>query len=229
MNIFSSRDEEVVYKTLLQNEGLSVVSLAKKTKLHRPKLYVILLQLLNQKLIETSSKGKRVVYMTSSREMLEQKINDVKLALENEANDLLQFADGLQTVTNINSKEDIISLWDDVTTTLKNQGDYYHFTTATSAVDLGKQSREIFRKNRDSKGLWSHVLTDKPIDEKKGVGFNFEIKHVPAKNLPQDCLWLMYGDKYAFVDYAAESGYIVKNKRLAKFQQDIFRFFYNQA
>lgn len=229
MSIFATKEEESVYKALLQEQGASVVTLAKKTRLHRPKLYQLLDALIREELVETYTKGKRVLYRAGNRDVLEKKIKDAKNSIEQDASILLSLADDLQTVKNINSKDDIVALFDDITTSLGEQGDYYSFTTKTSNTNLGKNSLEIFRKNREGKGLWSHVLTDKPIDHKKGVRFNLEIKHIDAKNLQQDCLWITYGDTFAFVDYTAETGYIVKNKKLAKFQQELFRFFYNKV
>ena len=229
MSIFTTKEEEAVYKALLQEQGVSVVALAKKTRLHRPRLYQLLDSLIREELVETYTKGKRVLYRAGAREVLEKKIKDAKSSIEQDASILLSLADDLQIVKNINSKEDIIALFDDITASLGGQGDYYSFTTKTSNTSLGKNSLELFRKNREGKGLWSHVLTDKPIDQKLGIRFNLEIKHIDAKNLQQDCLWIMYGDTFAFVDYVAETGYIVKNKRLAKFQQELFRFFYNKV
>lgn len=229
MSIFTTKEEESVYKALLQEEGLSVVTLAKRTRLHRPRLYQLLEKLISESLVETYTQGKRVLYRAGAREVLEKKIEDTKNSINQDAMTLLSLADDLQTVKNLNTKQDIIELFDDVTKSLGGQGDYYSFTTRTSATDLGKSSLEIFRKNREAKGLWSHVLTDKPIDYKKGVRFNLEIKYIGEKNLQQDCLWLTYGDKFAFVDYAAETGYVIKNKKLAKFQQELFRLFYNKV
>ena len=229
MSIFTTKEEEAVYKALLQEQGVSVVALAKKTRLHRPRLYQLLDSLIREELVETYTKGKRVLYRAGAREVLEKKIKDAKSSIEQDASILLSLADDLQIVKNINSKEDIIALFDDITASLGGQGDYYSFTTKTSNTSLCKNSLELFRKNREGKGLWSHVLTDKPIDQKLGIRFNLEIKHIDAKNLQQDCLWIMYGDTFAFVDYVAETGYIVKNKRLAKFQQELFRFFYNKV
>ena len=229
MSIFSTPEEESVYKALLQEQEVSVVTLAEKTKMHRPKLYVTLEKLIQANLVEPYTKGKRTVYKTTAREILENKIRDAKTSLEEEALSLLTLSSDTQLLKIIDSKKDIIALFDDVTKNLGGQGDYYSFTTKTDATDLGKESLEIFRKNRDTKGLWSHVLTDKPIDYKKGVRFNLEIKNMDAKNLEQDCLWLTYGDTFAFVDYKNENGYIIKNKRLAKFQQELFRFFYKKV
>lgn len=229
MSIFTTKEEESVYKALLQERGMSVVTLAKRTRLHRPKLYQLLLKLSNESLIETYTKGKRVLYRAGPREVLEKKIENAKDSINQDAMMLLSLADDLQTVKNLNTKQDIIELWDDVTKSLGGQGDYYSFTTKTADTNLGKSSLDVFRANRENKGLWSHVLTDKPIDYKKGVRFNLEIKYIGEKNLEQDCLWMTYGDKFAFVDYAAETGYIIKNKKLAKFQQELFRLFYNRV
>lgn len=228
MSIFSTKDEESTYKALLQSPGVSVVSLATTTKIHRPKLYAILEQLVHEGLVETFMTGKRTLYRTTSRETLQKKIEKEKAHIDEEAKVLLALADDTQTVKIINSKQDVINLFDTMTKTLGARGDYYSFTTKTESTSLGKESLEIFRKNRDNKDLWSHVLTDKPIDMKKGVRFNLEIKHLGNERFEQNCLWLTYADTYAFVDYENETGYIIKNKRLAKFQQEVFKYLYKK-
>ena len=56
MSIFATKEEESVYKALLQEQGASVVTLAKKTRLHRPKLYQLLDALIREELVETYTK-----------------------------------------------------------------------------------------------------------------------------------------------------------------------------
>lgn len=227
MGIFRTKEEESIYKTLLLFPDLSVVTLASKTKLHRPKVYAILDQLHDDGLIETKKNKSRLVYRTSSYEVLAKKIEVAKIEINEEADTLLSLASEVQKVVPINSKKDIADLWEDVTKTLGARGDYYSFTTRTPTTDLGKESLELFKKHRDNKDLWSHVITDKSVDKNKGIRFNLEIKRVEA-NLEQDCLWLTYADTYAFVDYKNETGYIIKDARLAKFQQEIFRLLYKK-
>lgn len=229
MSIFTDKKEEGVYKALLVAGESSVVALAKKTKIHRPNLYKMLSNLMEEGLVETATLGKRMLYKTTSREVLEKKIADAKKAAEEDARSLLSLANETQTVTNIDTREGIVALFNEMAEVTGERGDYYSFTTRTDKVDLEKYFSDTFRNTRDRKDLWSHVLTDKPIDMKKGVRFNLEIKQVDTTSLEQDCLWVMYGDKYAFVDFTTESGYIVKNKKLAKFQRDIFKFYYNKA
>lgn len=229
MSIFNSKDEEAVYKALLGNVGMNVIHLAKKTKLHRPKLYTLLEQMIHEGLVETIIVGKRTLYKTTSAEKLEARISLAKQMLDEDALILRSLAVDSQEIKILDSKEDIVWLFTDVIKTLGERGDYYSFTTKTDETDLGKKSLEAFRKGRDGKDLWSHVLTDKPIDLRKGIRFNLEIKHIDVKHLEQDCMWISYADKYAFVDYKNEVGYLIKNKRLATFQQEIFKLLYKKS
>lgn len=229
MSIFTTKEEESTYKAVLQSTDASVVSLARITKIHRPKLYKILEQLINEGLIETCTHGKRALYRVTSQETLKQKIENARALLDQDAHTLLALSSNTQTITLLDSKQDIINLFETMTKTLGARGDYYLFTTKTEDTDLGKGSLEIFRKSRDVKDLWNHVITDKPIDMKKGIRFNLEIKHVANERFEQDCLWLTYADTYAFVDYKNNTGYVIRNKRLAMFQQEVFKYLYKKV
>ncbi len=223
MTIFRSKDEEAVYKILLQEKDIHMIDLAKKVKLHRPKVYSIVDDLIQDGLVEASKIGKRHVYNVTSGEYLAQKIENAKNEIEEESRTLTMLAARHQVIRKMEGKQDLIDMFNIMTMELGERGDYYSFTTKTDGAGLSTESLNIFRKLRDKKDLWSHVLTDKPLDLKKGVRFNLEIKQVVGQNFEQDCMWLSYSDKIVLIDYKDESGYVIKDARLARFQQEMFR------
>ena len=73
------------------------------------------------------------------------------------------------------------------------------------------------------------MLTTAHIDQKKGVRFSLNIKHIDDKNLEKNCLWIIYADTFAFIDFTTETGYVITDQKLAKFQAGVFKVFYDRT
>ena len=66
-----SREQATLYQTLLQHGPLSLLELAKKANLHRPRVYQILPSLLEIGILSTQMRGKRKIYRAENPELLE--------------------------------------------------------------------------------------------------------------------------------------------------------------
>ena len=227
MNNILTKEEALVYFSLIQREK-SILALSKDIKIHRPKLYKLLESMEIEGLVIKNIKGKHVLYTTASKEILKNKIEQVRLNIELESKELARrMNQSDNTLQNINNKDDIIKIYSDLAHDLPAQTCYYSLTSSTEAKIIEQYLPTDFRKIREKKNLWSYVLTTSPIDKKKGLRFTLDIKHVNDKEIEKNCLWLSYSDIFVFINFTTETGYKIKDASLARFQQGIIKNLYN--
>ena len=61
-----SKDDAIIYETLLEKGNLSMLKLSQLTGIHRPGLYVLVPKMISKGLVNEVKKGKRVEYSASS-------------------------------------------------------------------------------------------------------------------------------------------------------------------
>ena len=119
----------------------------------------------------------------------------------------------------------------DVLSTL-NQGDtYYRYSSAKPSVmhETGNLPRN-YKKLRDEKGLNRLVITTKAVEKEQDKSNTRLVKTVPSGygafeyNISQ----FIYGNKVAFVDYTNEIVLVIEHEKIAQFQTQIFRMFYDK-
>ena len=222
----------------------SILNLSKKLNMHRPALYKIIESLLNKGLIIKKEESKHISYDVCSLATLKQKIKekeerarirDGALIKEIESRETEMMKRRKEEDTNKNGhmrsvkgRTDIMALYSELVHSLGEQDSYYSFTTMSLDKDPAYYLPYDFRKVREKKNLWSYVIAGRGLIKGKGVRFSLEIKHMDDTSLEKDCLWLTYGDVFAFINTHTEQGYVIRDHKLAKFQQSIIKAMYER-
>ena len=223
----------------------SILNLSKKLNMHRPSLYKIIESLLNKGLIIKKEESKHISYDVCSLVTLKQKIKEkeewarirdgalIKEIENREADMIIKRKKEEDTnkdghMRSIKGRTDIMALYSDLVHGLGEQDSYYSFTTMSLDKDPAHYLPHDFRKVREKKNLWSYVIAGRGLIKGKGVRFSLQIKHFDHVHLERDCLWLTYGDVFAFVNLHTEEGYVIRDHKLAKFQQSIIKAMYER-
>lgn len=227
-----TRHESSVYLALLETGPETVAGIAHSARIDRPLVYRTLPDLLSKGLIAKAPKGKRTHYRARSPETLKRLHTEVGNALDATLPTLEErfMKTGKRPqVTYLEGRKGIISVYEDILTTLPKGGVFYRYSSS------GSDRKKIYvpkdySKRRDAAQIERYVITNKISAEKKSGKFDLSAKAVPhgsdlfAYNVTQ----LMYGDKIAFVDYNTETAVIIENPVIAEFQTRLFKMFYQK-
>lgn len=231
-----SEHESVVYLALLEHGKMGVSDIARKTGLYRTTIYEALGGLLREELASMSPKGKYKVYAALDPKKLEKKF----LELSNNFDEAIEGLSALRRkpeisrpqVTYVEGQKGITGIHDDIVTTLKKGDTYFRYS---SAIVRGEEKRQNYlskkyRLMRDVKQLERKVITNVANKAGKHPRLEREIKVVPPDfdlfeyNISQ----IIYGDKVAVIDYNTETGVIIDNPAIAKFQAKIFQLLFRK-
>lgn len=222
MEYILSKTQKGVYIEVSKHKESSIASLSQSTSVHRPQLYKILGDLIKMGLVSKNKLGKRYVYAVTGRENLELLIEASIEKTKQEARRIIQESFDAPSVTYIKNKQDIMNMYRDLVETLGTQEIYYSFTTTSLTREQLEQYFPVnFRRIRESKNLWSYLIAQNPMKGKER--FTLEIRKTDWGELEKNCVWMVYGTKFAFIDFSTEKGVLVNNAKLSLFQQGILK------
>jgi len=231
-----SERESAVYLALLRSGQMGVSEIARKSGLYRTDVYEALSRLKEENLVLVAPKGKYHVYKAASPKLLEKKFLELSDHFDETINELAllhhQPAQARPQVTYVEGQKGITGIHDDIVTTLKKGDTYLRYS---SAIVRGEEKRQNYlskkyRLMRDVKQLERKVITNVANKAGKHPRLEREIKVVPPDfdlfeyNISQ----IIYGDKVAVIDYNTETGVIIENPAIAKFQAKIFQLLFRK-
>ncbi len=228
--------ESTVYLALLQSGQMGVSNIARKTGLYRTDVYGALSRLGDENLVLISPKGKYRVYKAASPKLLEKKFLELSNHFDETIESLTELHRQPETprprVTYVEGQKGISGIHDDIVTTLKKGDTYFRYSSAIVRGDEKRQNylSKKYRLMRDVKQLERKVITNVPNKSGKHPRLEREIKVVPPDfdlfeyNISQ----IIYGDKVAVIDYNTETGVIIENPTIAKFQAKIFQLLFKK-
>ncbi len=222
-----SDQEALIYTTLLRDDLLNISELSRKTGLHRPALYKLLPSLLSKGLLTETMIGKRKVYKAASPSKLKLLLEDLQSNVEGTIESMQEVYDGAKdkpTISFYRGQEGFITLFDDIATTLDNGDEFYRY----SARQVGEPSfrvSKLYEEKRRTKHLERRVITSEAKAKLKERRLDRWIKTIPADfdlfddNVSQ----IIYKNKVAFVDHDSHSTFIIESKKIATFQEKLFK------
>jgi len=231
-----SAHESVVYVALLEYGKMGVSEIARKTELHRTMIYEALLGLDREGLVGTELKGKYKIYVAESPKKLEAKFLELSNQFDEKINELSQIKRARTTlrpaIKYVEGRKGITAIYDDIVDTLKKGDVYYRYS---SAKVNGVEKRDSYlskkyRMLRDQKELERKVITNVANKEQKRPRVEREVKVVPSDfdlfeyNVSQ----VIYGNKFAVIDYNTETAVVVDDATIAKFQSKIFELLFRK-
>ena len=233
-----SDKEAKVYLTLLQVDNSSVLDLAKKTKIKRPTVYVVLESLLKKGLVSESVSGKKIHYHAESPERLTTYVERQKIALDDQIRQLkdvipqiksIQRESGEKpTVQYFEGKEGIYSMSESLYEDEKeNTIAYMVYSRDLLDKTFPLDERNKFRQTRIRKKIKSRVIYNysKGIIPSDDTG---ERIRVDETIYPFSCDISIHGDRVriAILDKKL-SGIFIKSKEFADTLKSLFLLAFN--
>jgi len=231
-------EETLIYLSLLEGGNATVAELSRRTNLYRPKIYKTIPTLIEKGLVTKNIIGKRILYIASSPERLESSLESIR----DELQDILPTLIGMQAsigkkpiLKYTEGKKAIISVFEDILTSVKKGGIYYRYSSVGDIFLSRKFKNNAylppnFFERQKNKQLERLVITSELNAKRIQPEVDSHVKIIPEEYDPFDenLSHIIYGNKVAFIDYEADTVIIMEGKRFADFQKKIFLFLYRK-
>ncbi len=201
-----SDKEAVVYLTLLQVENSSVLDLAKKTKLKRPTVYVILESLAKKGLVSETTVGKKTHYQAEPPERLETFVERQKLVLDENSKRLKDIIPEIKSIQRESGERPVVKYFEGREGIISSAEELLQDKTDTSqemyliypkdALEeiFTDDERIKFRKMRLDKNIKSKVLYTSLKNDRPSDNTGDRIK-IYQNKYPVSCDISIYSDK----------------------------------
>jgi sugar-specific transcriptional regulator TrmB len=233
-------DEEIrVYLAALEQGSVSVLQLAKATKIPRTTVYLLIDSLVENGLLKLTVTGKKKRYVpTEPREILilgktkQQRLAQSLEQLEQEIPQLDAMYRTQHSIPNIQyyqGAKQVQKIYED---TLKEDKIYVHCMSQSALELMGDYLKKYFvrviRRMIHSQEIVSDSGADKFYQQEYSTSRN-QIVCIPAK-LGTNTDYLIYGDKVAFITYRERQpiGVIIHDKEIAHFEKIRFQMIWKQ-
>lgn len=226
-----SKEQAHIYQTLLQCGPLTLFELAKKSELHRPRLYQVMPSLLELGIATTSLRGKRKIYVAENPELLE-------TIFEKTRSD---FTDALSAMKKLYTRDTqkpflktlegtrfSLAVFDDMLNDLSEWEMHYRYS---SRPDI--QNDVAYKKRRDKgnkKEIQMQSITNTEQYKNLPKSLHHETRMIPTSyDLFEDNISkVIYKDKVAIIDYNSQTSFVITDKKFAEFEKKIFKLLYSR-
>jgi sugar-specific transcriptional regulator TrmB len=228
-----SDKEATVYLALLQVDSSSVLDLAKRTKIKRPTVYVILGSLAKKGLVTETTVGKKVHYHAESPERLATYIERQKVALDDQMRQLKDVIPQIKsiqreggekpTVQYFEGKEGVFMMHEIVHES-DDRTDTGYVLYSRDLLDqvFPQEERGKFKAKRLAKGIKNKVLYTYTQGELASTDDSDRIK-VDEKRYPFTCDISIFKDKVAISILGRKvSGIYIQSKDFAETLKSLF-------
>ena len=229
-----NKHESSIYLALLELGPSHIAQISEKSSIHRPLIYKALPSLIDRKLVTQTKRGKRTIFMAEPPNRLETLFDDLKIDFfeilpdledqysNNELKPRVRFLEG---------RDGTKRIFDDIVRSLKKGDVFYRYSSNRDGQE--KKDKYVprgYRKMRDEKKLERQVITNESTAQHKIAKLDRFVKIMPNDfgSFDHNVTEIVYGDKIAFIDYNSETAMIIESKRIADFQQHIFKMLYEK-
>lgn len=218
----------IIYVTLLQQWRSSISEIAQKSLLQRIEIYRKLPLLLEYGLVLEIKIGKKKLYKAGSPKILEEllsKSQHTALQEISEISEIYEYTEQRPDVVYKEGPNSITYTFQDIVQSLKKWDIFYRISSETNVEKSNTYLPKNYRQERDSKELQRYVITTQKTEKQKIPRLERETVIFPEnyEQFDENVQMIIYADKIAYVDYNSESAMILKNKKLASFQEKIFK------
>jgi sugar-specific transcriptional regulator TrmB len=225
-------NQSKVYTSLVESGPALVSTIAHRSGLHRPTVYLALPALIEQGLVSVFPKRKQKMYVAEPPEKLRRLFEQFSVQFQEmlpqlsrnyskrSARPLIKFLEG---------KKAIAFVFEDIVRTLKRGEVFYRYSSRKATTNGDAYIPKSYRELRDRKQLQRFVITNELVSKGKRPRLERAVKVVPRKFdlFEYDVTQLIYADKIAFVDYSSQTAVIIENPSIATFQRKLFELLYN--
>ena len=232
--------EATLYLALLSVEHASVLDLAKKTKIKRPTVYVILETLSKKGLVSETTIGKKTHYYAEPPERLETFVERQKIALEESQRILKDVIPQIKSVQResgekpivkyFEGREGIISMLEELFAGVSEKDGETYLIYPKDQLDglFTEKEREKYRSIRIKRNIKSKVLYTSEKGEKLSDETGDRIK-IDGSKYPINCDISVYEDKVRISILGKKlSGIFIRNKDLADTLKSLFNLAYDK-
>lgn len=218
----------VIYVALIDFGRLNISQISERTNIQRMEIYRKLPYLIETGLIDELKIWKKKLYIAWSPKILE------KLLLENQSqakhviNEIHEGFKNKQSKPNVIYQEwskSITNTFNDIVNTLGKGGVFYRISSETDVDKANSYLAKNYRDKRDAKNLERFVITTKNTHSVKKARLERNTVIFPEsyEQFDENIQMIVYGNKVAYVDYNNDNSIIIENKKIADFQQKIFK------
>lgn len=224
--LWLSNEEIKIYLDLLNYWNSNIVEISNRTQINRPSIYKTLPNLVEIWLVCSVIKWKRKVYKAENPNKLKDLLKNVTSNLDIIVWNLSELYNSKEAKPNIKFyewKTGIKTLFMDILDTLKPWDTYYRYTSRRWLnYDLYPKD---YNKKIDEKWLFRYVITNEEVAKSKEKREKREMVVIP-KNVyiyDDNINKIIYKDKIAVVDFNSLTAFIIENKILAWFEENLFK------
>jgi HTH-type transcriptional regulator, sugar sensing transcriptional regulator len=232
--------EAAIYLALLEVDNASVIDVAKKTKINRSTVYVVLEGLMKKGLVSETQIGKKVHYQAEPPERLETFVERQKVVFEERSRRLKDIIPQIKTVQResgerpvvkyFQGKEGIHSSMED-TFEKHDEGGTAYLVYPKDLLDeiFTKEEKERYRKTRLNKDIKSKVIysSAENIIPDDGTG---ERLHIDSAENLLSCDITIYKDRIRINTLGKTlSGFFIRSQDLADTLRTLFDLAFNNV
>lgn len=229
--LWLSNEEIKIYLDLLNYWNSNIVEISNRTQINRPSIYKTLPNLIEIWLICSVIKWKRKVYKAENPNKLKELLKNVTSNLDIIVWNLAELYNSKEVKPNIKFyewKKGIKTLFLDILDTLKPWDTYYRYTSRRWLnYDLYPKD---YNKKIDEKWLFRYVITNEAVAKSKEKREKREMVIIPKDVYIYDdnINKIIYKDKIAVVDFNSLTAFIIENKILAWFEENLFKLLFKK-
>ena len=178
-----SRNESLIYLSLVENGPETVSGISRASGVHRPAVYKTLPELLKKGLIAKGVKRKQQLYMAENPGkvalLFEQTKRTIERDLIPELKSVYHSVDHRPVVKFLEGKDGIQSIFLDLVLTLKRGAVFYRYSGPSDLSLVEKYLPEGYRELRDQKNIERFVITSERIGAQKRRRLERDMRFMP--------------------------------------------------
>ncbi len=229
-----TRNEAIVYITLLELGKAHIGGLAEKTRMHRRTIYDCLERLIDRGLVSFIMEGKVRFFIAAKPQKLKEIVKEKEANIENILPKLFEIAQQSKAITDVivhKGKEGLKNIMEDI---IKSKPKiWYSLTSAGKATEVLPFYLPQFHERRIKENIKLEIIFGrneqaiKRSRELKKLKLT-EAKLIGTKYVIPISIWL-YNNKVAFMLWESETGIMIENKETADTFKHYFKVLWNAS
>lgn len=224
-------EEEInIYITALEQGSITVLELARRTKIPRTTVYLLIDSLTEKGLISLTAQGKKKLYVPASPEYLVKMARTKHEELEKTVGSLTDELPQLQALFNLSHQKPKIRYYEGVEEVKKIYEDtltaekiYVHCMSQSAILTMGEYLEKYFVRVIRRMIHTKEMVSDTPEDRKYQHEYSTSRNKIIClpKKYQTNTDYLIFGDTVAFVTYknSVPVGVVISDPEIAHFER----------
>jgi len=225
-----TKNEIEVYLFLINSGPNRITDISRHTKIHRPLVYQAITPLLEKKLINYQTKGKQKYYTAESPSQLRKIADNFQKNINELVPDLeqtYQKRTSKPTIRFLEGPSGIAAAHMDLANSMRRNETYYRYSIGSDYQTVNQYIPDEYRRIRNQKNLQRFVINNQPMHrtahQKPDINRLFRIIPPEDDNFSNNINFVIYKDRVTYLDYSTENAFIIENKNIANFHENLFK------